>query len=674
VVVPLGTVGFNTADLNADGKLDLVVFSTMSNGNGTVEIRLGNGDGTFAASGVSYALVRGADQALIADLNNDTRPDLILNQPGSSQVAVLLGAVAAGTFTGPLYYSTGTSSSPKAMALGLLNADAIPDLVTANQGTISVSLLTGTGTGGFNPPVVSSVGSGIPSLIDVADFNNDGKQDVVVSKPATGQITVLPGTGLGTFSAAINSIGCDFSKGLKAVEMNGDAFVDLVVGAGGGGTSQGVRTLFGTGTGNFTVGALAAGNVYAQAVKDFDGDGKPDLLGAEPGLVGIYKGAANGIFSRVGARWVYGPGSLESIAAGDFNSDGKTDFAFQSGGLIHVVLGDGMGSFPEPTRQSNTLATTMTLGDLNGDGIADLVAGAGTFFTAVYLGNSSGAFGGGTTYSTDTTAPVVIGNFNGDAYGDVAMTSETSYAIEVRMGTSSGGLGTLVRLTPGAKPLRLAAGDLDSDGLTDLVAITTTYLEVFKGTAGGNFAAPTSYLLGTGLRSVAIADLNLDGRPDVVVGGSTSVRALLNVGGAGLSLIATQNTLAAVNDIATGDFNKDGRPDLALALDSNDVLIFLLAGNGALPTPSTVSQLGKWIWVADLEGDGKADLLGGGMPEGFRIVSGNGNGTFGLTQVFSGGRAISGWAVGKVDADAIPDLLMSTSFANELLIVPGLCR
>jgi hypothetical protein len=250
------------ADVNGDGKPDLVVAnqcdSSTSCANGTVGILLGNGDGTFqtAASYVSGA--HNAFSVAVADVNGDGKPDLLVTNilaiytsPAdlTGSVDVLMGN-GDGTFNAAVPYDSGGQLS-YFVAVADVDGDGKPDLVVTNfcaSGTIncgssgsistgSVSVLLGNGDGTFKGAVpFSSSGYGAFSVA-VADVNGDGKPDLLVtnlcissSNCANGTAGVLLGNGDGTFQAPVTySSGGVPARSVAVADVNGDGKPDLVV-------------------------------------------------------------------------------------------------------------------------------------------------------------------------------------------------------------------------------------------------------------------------------------------------------------------------------------------------------------------------------------------------------------------------------------------------------------
>src|SRR5262249_33212822 len=135
------------ADFNNDGRLDVAVANNFLPNDSTVEVRLGNGDGSFGAA-VSYSDGKGAKALATADVNSDSVPDLLATDVGLAGVGVFL-STGDGTLQPVIDNPAG--GSPAATAVGDLTGDGVADLAVANNlsGSGTVSLLPGIGGGAF---------------------------------------------------------------------------------------------------------------------------------------------------------------------------------------------------------------------------------------------------------------------------------------------------------------------------------------------------------------------------------------------------------------------------------------------------------------------------------------------------------------------------------------------
>jgi hypothetical protein len=182
------TTSLAVADVNGDGQPDLVVANFGSN---TVGVLLGNGDGTFKKA-VTYPAGVSPISVAVADVNGDGKPDLVIanNQDnGNGSVGVLLGN-GDGTFASIVNYASG-GFAPQSVAVADLNGDGKPDVLVSNSNSNNVGVLLGKGDGTFRAPLIYSTGGNFPLSVAIADVNGDGKPDLVVVNNGNDSIGVL---------------------------------------------------------------------------------------------------------------------------------------------------------------------------------------------------------------------------------------------------------------------------------------------------------------------------------------------------------------------------------------------------------------------------------------------------------------------------------------------------
>jgi hypothetical protein len=182
-----------SGDFNGDGKLDLAVVNPGYGDAGTVGVLLGHGDGTFGPLMNGPLVGVNPSFILAADLNGDGKLDLVVTDylVTTDNLKVLLGH-GDGTFGTPVSYTAG--QQPQGVAVADFNGDGIPDLAVANTGstggTGSALLLLGTGGGAFKAGPSVLAGSG-PYSLAAGDFNGDGKMDLAVANVEGDNITTL---------------------------------------------------------------------------------------------------------------------------------------------------------------------------------------------------------------------------------------------------------------------------------------------------------------------------------------------------------------------------------------------------------------------------------------------------------------------------------------------------
>ncbi len=170
-------------------------FSTAS---GSVGVLLGNGDGTFQAATTYSSGGYGGTSAVVMDVNGDGKADLVVGNDctlsdncSSSNVAVLLSN-GDGTFQPPVSYDSGATFATS-VAAGDVNGDGKPDLMVINDCVDtncdgSVSVLLGNGNGTFPAAVSYGPGGSVTNALAVGDLNGDGNPDIVTANQCTSAI------------------------------------------------------------------------------------------------------------------------------------------------------------------------------------------------------------------------------------------------------------------------------------------------------------------------------------------------------------------------------------------------------------------------------------------------------------------------------------------------------
>lgn len=335
----------------------------------------------------------------VADLNGDGMPDIVTaNMDGN--ITVVLNTTLAGntnlSFAAPQDFTAG--DSPVAVVAADLNGDGLPDLIVANNGDSTVTVLINTTTPGsstvtFAAPQQFATGSG-PYALAVADINGDGLPDVIVANENDNTVSILiNSTPVDSPTASFvpqqtfATGGMPFS--VAAADLNGDGVVDLAVANYGDNTVSVLlnTTVVGSTTASFTAQqAFAAGNIpMAVNTVDLNGDGIPDLVVVNDGdntvdalLNTTVAGSTTASFA---AEQIFNAGSYSAAVAGaDLNGDGVQDLVVADDGsgqveafLNTTITGSSTVSLNEQDFPTGGWATAMVLADMNGDGVPDVV-------------------------------------------------------------------------------------------------------------------------------------------------------------------------------------------------------------------------------------------------------------------------------------------------------------
>ncbi len=662
------------ADLNGDGKIDLVVANYQ---DGDVSVLLANGDGTFQTA-VNYPAGTNPQSVAIGDFNGDGKVDLAVANRGDNDVSVLLGN-GDGTFQASLNYGTG--SNPCSVVVGDFNGDGKLDLAVTNNSDNDISVLVGNGDGTFQAALPYATGSG-PYAIAAGDFNGDGKLDLAVTNFNSNNVSILLGNGDGTFQTAVN-YGNGFNpQSVVTGDFNGDGKLDLAVANACSNSNcphGSVSVFLGNGDGTFGIAVNydVGSDPLPLVIGDFNGDGKPDVAVANGGdnTISVLLGNGDGTLQNAVN---YGESSEPiSLAVADFNADSKPDLAvanFESNNVA-VLLGKGDGTFlVAPKYSAGAVLQSVATADFNNDGKPDLVAAdSNGNDVAVLLGNGDGTFQAASTYRAGTSPNLVaVSDFNGDGKPDLVAANLNSNNVSVLLGVGDGTFMTAVNYDAGSEPWSVAVGDFNGDGKTDLaVADFGGGVSILLGNGDGTFQAASSYASGSGPRSVAIGDFNGDGKADIAVADGGGGISVLLGNGDGTFLAAVSYAVGAISySIAAGDFNGDGKLDLAVA-NSGNISVLLGNGDGTFQTAVNYSagSDARSVTVGDFNGDGKPDLaVANEAGSGASVLLGNGDGTFQAPISYGAGSEPVSVGTADFNGDGRLDLVLANFGSGDLSI------
>ena len=359
----------------------------------------------------------------------------------------------------------------------------------------------------------------LPELLVAGDFNHDGNMDLAVNCTGFDVVAILLGDGQGGFTLAGHFPVDTLTKGLDVGDVNRDGNLDLVSATNWG---YDENVLLGVDVGSFHFPTPPCeidgdGEPVRVLLRDFNNDGRLDIFVNAPddSKVVLYFGDGKGNFPgpKLEIEGVQQPYGMD---AGDLNRDGKLDAAVcgvsntPGQSVVTVMLGDGTGGFTNSTYSVGDLPSSVKIGDLNNDGIPDLVV-AGALpgnatgnYISTFLGNGRGVFALAQTVQVgegNLKGDIALGDFNEDGNLDVAFPKagsqiphQHSTSEFIFFGDGHGQLSAGPVLTVEEEPHSVIAVDVNHDGHLDLCNTNRTAgtVTTLLGDGHGNFTLSSS--------------------------------------------------------------------------------------------------------------------------------------------------------------------------------------
>jgi hypothetical protein len=682
------------ADFDADGDLDI---GAANGSNSSVSVFLNNGDATFADQ-VVYPVGEAPRSLIAGDLDADGVPDLAVLNTEDGAVSLLFGH-GDGTFAPQILLPVGAVSK-RAFPLSLavpgpfmraadLDGDADLDLVI--PGVSQITIAANDGAGHFTLAAPADVIGASANDIVVADLNDDGLPDlgVVMTKPVSTSINVLINEGgltfapPATYSAEFFGPGCPscdyFMRSIDAGDIDADGAPDLMVGHDL--LNSVVLSYHNNGDGTFAPFEIIPAFETSWVVRLYDtnADGHLDAtflsrsyrpalrtyLGDDGHLLGPEFFSATGV-PLSGKHW--------RVADADLDADGDVDVVtVRRDTTIERYRGNGDGTFEvldeiEVPADALTGLTNVTPGDLNGDGLPDLVlpdaylsdlSVPGRIWTLLNTGDFT--FEPLTPIELPDARPqdVALGDLDGDGDLDavawLAGTTDDGLApadrrILVMRNDASGTLTPVQQITYASQIVAggdVDLGDVDGDGDLDAIAVAgpqptnavpspVSVLAIFTNDGTGTLSLASQSDVGILPIQARLLDLDNDADLDLAI--------FFNHNGATPEMLAQPYLTISLND---------GRGNFTLAQQFIDINT---SGNGQLV-------------AADFDGDGSLDLGVPNQTGSVRIHLNHGDASFGPGVNYTSIESCQAIAGADVDSDGRPDLLIASTSIDGIVVL-----
>jgi hypothetical protein len=339
--------------------------------------------------------------------------------------------------------------------------------------------------------------------------------------------------------------------------------------------------------------------------------------------------------------------------------------------LLVSPLTQAQVSFYQTPSFACPAGTSFVAADFNADANLDIICSDGT----VLLGNGDGTFRMGAPVSLPPgSSNLSTADFNGDGHPDLLVVN--GFNLTVLLGNGDGTFKPSMNTYIGAAPAELAIGDLNGDGKSDLVALIANQEMVFLSKGDGTFSTGASYAVAA--VQIMLGDFNGDHKLDLVVlnvpGQTWSLSVLLGNGDGTFQSPKTTLAPPGMTLGVAGDFNGDGKLDLVLEISSNgprsnnptsQISTLLGNGDGTFQTAVGLLDLGPnplgGIVAADVDGDGKLDLVVADPIFFAEVLIGNGDGTFTIGSAYGLNLGGPGIVAGDFNNDGKTDVATSNS-------------
>ncbi|MFO1011591.1 MAG: VCBS repeat-containing protein [Planctomycetota bacterium] len=308
--------------------------------------------------------------------------------------------------------------------------------------------------------------------------------------------------------------------------------------------------------------------------------------------------------------------------------------------------------------------------DFDHDGHLDLAVsmeGQGAGKVEVLFGDGSADFGTTTEFNAYVAWGLGTADFNGDGWKDLAVTSKawSSHQVGIVLNDQNGGFsgGSSVS-TLATPPTGVVGGDFDGDGILDLAAVSESggyAVDWFHGYGAGTFSSfhvvpNTTSLAGS---RIYTGHFNADAHLDLVITHASGVMVLLNDAlGTGNFNASSGITLSEnIGSLAVADLDGDGKDDLLTGGGSGNLRVWHGLGNGGFTLSNTYATTTAPLEISlgDVNRDGRLDALLVGY-SGVQLFFGQGGGAFGSPQTIPAGLYPVSGQIGDWDEDGWPDL------------------
>ncbi|CAF1443700.1 unnamed protein product, partial [Adineta ricciae] len=465
-----------TSDLNGDNTPDIVVANY---GSSNVGVFLNMGNGTLANQTTYSTSPGSAPHAVsVADINLDSKPDIIVADSNLGSINILYN-LGEGIVGNRSTYSTGSGSVPSSVYVADVNLDSKPDIIVADYGSNDVSILLNVGNGTFNFQTTYSTGS-MPISIIVTDLNLDSNPDIIVANNGSNNIAVF--LSLGTTGPATSILTTDSTTAgtvtSSSISTRSTTTSTSSTTTTSTTTNSNTTTSFNAIIVTTTSTTISVSTATTDTTTSATTSTTTDITSSTTATDTM---TTDGTSSTTTTESTSATTSATTTTTTDNTSD-TTKTSSSS-----TTSTTSTSSTVTVTGQSSVLFTTqmvyatdispysVTTSDLNGDNVPDIVvANYGSGNVGVFLNMGNGTFANQTTYSTGPgSAPhaVSVADINLDSKPDIIVADSNLGSINILYNLGNGIFGNRSTYSTGSGsvPSSVYVADVNLDSKPDII-------------------------------------------------------------------------------------------------------------------------------------------------------------------------------------------------------------
>lgn len=345
-------------DVDGDGKPDIIT-ANLSSDNFSLLRNIGSSGSLSFSPKLDFNAGVQSVSSSSGDLDGDGQRDIIIANYGSNTVSTFRNTSISGTpsFSAKIDFATG--NNPYAVIVRDMNGDGKPDIVVANYGSNSFSVLSntssGTGTISFATKVDFSTGTQ-PANIQIRDFDGDGKPDVAIANYGSNSISLFRNTSVGntvSFALKTDLISGINPNSLASADFDGDGKFEIVAANYGSNSISIFKNLSTNGNLSFAtkLDYSTGANPSKIAINDLNGDGQLDIVTANvsDATVSVLENKSDGTSISFATSVEFATGNQpRSVSIADFDNDGRPDIATgnYSDNTVTILKNQMMGALP----------------------------------------------------------------------------------------------------------------------------------------------------------------------------------------------------------------------------------------------------------------------------------------------------------------------------------------